>query len=127
MNELDPDLAAYRARVAEDNDRQALKERSEYLYQRKRALGQDIRDSADPNTGLQPAVGSHDAWPYRPGPMVMSTVAPPPPYVDQKSRDLAEERRIAEGERFVPRCTGCLARLDPAWCGHIADDDRDRL
>lgn len=122
-DQLDADLLAHRARVAEDNERQALKERGDYLYARRRAQGLTITDSADPTTGLQPAVSSHDAWPYRP--VVSRTVAGLPPYQDQKQRDLAEERRVAEGERFVPRCTGCLARLDPQWCGNIADDDRD--
>lgn len=82
-----------------------------------------VRDSSDPDSGLQPAIGSHDAWAYR-------HAAPVKPQgfnhgPSGPGRDLSDERRTAEGSAFVPRCTGCLARLDPQWCGHLADDDRD--
>lgn len=83
-----------------------------------------VEDSLDPEAGLQPAIGSHDAWPYRPGPVV-KPAGYQNAYAGGVARDLAEERRTAEGERFVPRCTGCLGRLDPQWCGNIAPDDRD--
>lgn len=125
MYELNPDEARERARIIEHNERQRRKEEGEREYQRRKALGRTVTDSADPEHGLQPAVGSHDAWPYRHGPVTVSKTTPPPPYVDQKKRDLAAERRETEGERFTPRCTGCLARLDPQWCGNLAPDDRD--
>jgi hypothetical protein len=111
------DVEMAEQRAAEDADREARKAEAN-----RRPL--TVVYSTDPTTGLQPPIDNHEDWQYHPARPVKpaGTVHP---FGSNTATDLAEQRRIDEGDRFVPRCTGCLGRLDPKWCGHIADDDRD--
>jgi hypothetical protein len=111
------DVEVAAQREAEDRDRADRKALHD-------VLGHDIPYSQDPTTGLQPPVDSHEAW-QRHVPRPIKPAGTLHPYGSGPGTDLAEQRRLDEGERFVPRCTGCLGRLDPKWCGNIADDDRD--
>jgi hypothetical protein len=79
--------------------------------------------SRDPSRGLQPITLESQQWLYQPDRRNL----PAPvraPFVDTFARDLSAERRAAT-PNDPPRCTGCLVRLDPKWCGNVADDDRD--
>lgn len=84
---MDVDHAAWLIRKAEDEAREAAKAAGAAAFAARVAAGEDVGDSADPTTGLQPAIGSHDAWE-------------------------AEARAMGR----TPHCTGCGAPLDPTYC-----------